>query len=258
MLCLDDVTGVATGLVACERDSPERISRVARFEILELMVSGTPSSEQADTPGETGRKVYLGIEADSSSSSPSSFQNTYHAPKWRKPRPLGYGTAVESLGSVASPLLAGFSLASVILVSDDSANFRWPGTVVFALAAAAVLLIAAVQFGYNARRYFWSAANVREWWPDVAEDSDREAVLREEQAIAFDQWKTWTLWMRMTYNLGVLALLVGLALALPPRYGTDTQADWRWAAVWLVLAGCAVEASWIVVGFLRRFLATKD
>jgi MFS family permease len=185
---------------------------------------------------------------------PSSIpRNTFKQPKWRKPTPLGYGNAVESLGSIASPLLAGFSLASVIVVSDDSSNFRWPGAVVFFLAAAAVLLMGAVQCGYNARQYLWSASDVLEWWPDMIENSDRETVLREEQALAFGRWQIWTTWMRTTYNLGILALLLGLALALPPRHDSDAQADWRWAAVGFVFIGCAAEAGWIIAVSLRRF-----
>lgn len=141
----------------------------------------------------------------------------------------------------------------MIVVSDDSANFRWPGATVFALAAAAVLLIGAVQLGYNARQYLWSAADVREWWPDMVDNSDRETILREEQALAFARWNIWTTWMRITYNVGILALLSGLALALPPRHDTDVQGSWRWAAVGLVFAGCAAEACWIFSGFWRWF-----
>ena len=45
---------------------------------------------------------------------------------------------MDSVASVAAPLLAGFSLASVLLVSDDAVNFRWPGAAIVALAVASV------------------------------------------------------------------------------------------------------------------------
>jgi len=61
-------------------------------------------------------------------------------PKWRKPAPLSYGHAIDSVGTVGSSLLAGFSLASVIVVSGEAHAFRWPGATVLALAAAAVVL----------------------------------------------------------------------------------------------------------------------
>jgi hypothetical protein len=57
-------------------------------------------------------------------------------PKWRKPAPLGYGGAIDSVGTVGSSLLAGFSLASVIVVTSAARQFRWPGAAVLALSAA--------------------------------------------------------------------------------------------------------------------------
>ncbi len=66
-------------------------------------------------------------------------------PEWRKPALLGYGNAIDSVGTVGSSLLAGFSLASVIVVTSEAGKFRWPGATVLALTTVAVLLIAAVQ-----------------------------------------------------------------------------------------------------------------
>jgi hypothetical protein len=45
---------------------------------------------------------------------------TFTPPKWRKPAPLGYANAIDSVGSVASPLLAGFSLTTVVLISGTT------------------------------------------------------------------------------------------------------------------------------------------
>lgn len=67
--------------------------------------------------------------------------------------------------TIASPLLAGFSLASVVIVSNDAANFRWPGAVILTLSIAAVTLIGAVQCAFNTRQHLWSGADVRSWWP---------------------------------------------------------------------------------------------
>lgn len=173
-------------------------------------------------------------------------------PKWRKPAPLGYGSAIDSVGAVAAPLLAGFSLASVIVVSDDAANFRWPGAVMLALATAAVLLVAAVQCGYSARQYLWSPAEVSAWWPDLEGGSQREALLRDEQAEAFGRWVAWTRWTRVVYDTGILALLAGLALALPPPHGTGTQESLRWVASAVAFVACAGEGTWIVMVSWRR------
>lgn len=58
---------------------------------------------------------------------------------------------IDSVSSATLPLLAGFSTTSVVVVSDDAANFRWPGATILAFTIAAVVLIAAVQFAYHAR-----------------------------------------------------------------------------------------------------------
>jgi hypothetical protein len=178
-------------------------------------------------------------------------------PKWRKPAPLGYGNAIDSVGSVASPLLAGFSLASVIVVSDDSGNFRWPGAVILALAIAAAALIAAVQCAYNARQYLWSSDDVLHWWPDMKEGSDREKLLRAEQSEGLHRWEFWARWTRITYDCGILALLAGLAFALPPEHGIGTQNSLRWIASGVVFVACASEAFWIVAVAWRRSMEAR-
>jgi hypothetical protein len=77
------------------------------------------------------------------------------------------------------------------VVTGEAHAFRWPGATVLALAAAAVVLIASVQFTYNTRQFLWSPADVRSWWPELTEGSELEARLREEQAQSFERWETW-------------------------------------------------------------------
>lgn len=173
-------------------------------------------------------------------------------PKWRKPAPLSYGNAIDSVGSVAAPLLAGFSLASVIVVSDDSANFRWPGAAILALTIAAVMFVGAVQCSYNARQYLWSASDVSSWWPEVKAGTELEDLLRDEQAEAFRRWTAWSRWIRITYNYGILALLAGLGLGLAPLHGNGAQAAMRWVSMGVAFAACAGEVSWFVAVAWRR------
>lgn len=173
-------------------------------------------------------------------------------PKWRKPAPLGYGNAIDSVGTVGSSLLAGFSLASVIVVTSEAGKFRWPGATVLALTTAAVLLIASVQCTYNTREFLWSGADVRHWWPELQEDSELEMRLREEQDEAFGRWQFWAKWARTANGVGVLVLLVGLALALPPP-PASAQGGLRWAAFGVTVAGCAGQACWTAGIWYRRW-----
>lgn len=172
--------------------------------------------------------------------------------RWSKPRPLGYSAAMDSVGTVASPLLAGFALASVVVISDDSGNFRWPGAGILALSVAAILFLGALEASFNARRFIWSAADVLDWWPEITPGSTDEDNLRAEQSEAFELWEKWVGWARRMYNGGVLALLVGLGSVLPPPLGPHMEAALRWAAAGVVFAAFIAELAWIIIGSRGR------
>ena len=184
-------------------------------------------------------------------------KRVFESPKWRKPVPLAYGNAIDSIGSVASPLLAGFSLATIILVSSNAKSFRWPGAAILVLTIAAVTLIGTVQFAYNARQYLWSGADVLNWWPEMASSSELETLLRDEQAEAFHRWERWASWTRVAYSCGIIALVAGLALALPPKHGSGVQDSLRWIGAGVAFFACAGEASWIIAVSLHRSLVGR-
>jgi hypothetical protein len=62
---------------------------------------------------------------------------------------------IDTVGTITLPLLAGFNITFVIVVSDDAANFLLPGAAILVLAFAAVVLIIAVQCAYHARVYLF-------------------------------------------------------------------------------------------------------
>lgn len=125
---------------------------------------------------------------------------------------------VDSIGSATLPLLAGFSAASVIVVSDDAANFRWPGAAILALAIAAVVLIAAVQCAYHARIYL-PDKSIREVSPGFSPDGDdrEDNDARSQQQDDYQLGLAWTRWTQRAYHCGIVALLAGLALAVAPQ-----------------------------------------
>jgi hypothetical protein len=187
-----------------------------------------------------------------------------HRGRWSKPNPLGYGTAMDSLGTVACPLLAGFSFASVIVIADDSLSFRWPGVGILALSIAAISFFGALEASFNSKRYIWSPGDVSEWWPEIAvepESAGHEGGrtdgsytaerLRNEQRTAFGRWRKWAGWSRRFYNCGVLALLFGLSSAIAPPPGAHGATP-RWISVGVVFAAFIVELAWIVTIGIRR------
>lgn len=128
---------------------------------------------------------------------------------------------INSVGTVTLPLLTGFSITAVVVVSDDAANFLLPGVTILVLASAALALIVAVQCAYHARVYL------------SEQDPDHEKGL------------DWARWTRRFYDAGLLALLVGLALVVAPHRATGIQAGLRWTAVGLTCFACLGEVVWV-------------
>ena len=114
---------------------------------------------------------------------------------------------VHAVGDVTIPLFAGFSVTSVIVVSDDAGNFRWPGPTILVLAIASVSLVAAVQCAYHARMY--SA---------------------QPEASPADKEKPWSIGTRIFYHCGIVMLLAGLGLALAPLSDKGIAHYLRWIA----------------------------
>lgn len=174
------------------------------------------------------------------------MMNTFRPPKWQKPTPIGYGPASEFVSGVAAPLLSGFSLTATLVMAQDDGKFRWPGAAMLAFTVAATVLVFSVQCGFTARQYLYSAADVRDWWPDVEDDSDRDQKLRRQQFEDFDKWSYWSRWARHLYNTGIVFLLVGLSLGMAPPGGDGVQESLRWAATALTQAAAAFEIVWII------------
>jgi hypothetical protein len=127
---------------------------------------------------------------------------------------------IDSLGTVTLPLLAGFSITSVVVVSDDAGNFRWPGLTILVLTFAALVLLGAVQSAYHARLY-------------VSKDDTGR-----------DKARFWVWWTRTLYDIGLLALLAGLGLVVVPLHYVGREAGFRWAAAALALCACVIEFIW--------------
>jgi hypothetical protein len=63
-----------------------------------------------------------------------------------------------------SVFLAGFSLASVVVIADGADHFRWPGVAVLILTFASVMLLVSVQEARRAARYYeWNSRKWRLW-----------------------------------------------------------------------------------------------
>ena len=146
------------------------------------------------------------------------------------------------MAGIAAPLLAGFSLTLVGVITSNAQNYRWPGAAITFLVIPAALLVACIQFGFRARSYLYSSADTQAWRPDFyAKFSD---VLRREQAGAIRQWNTWERRAGWSYNLAICILALGVALTVAPPAGA-AQPGFRWAGSGVAVAAALGEAAWI-------------
>lgn len=137
------------------------------------------------------------------------------------PEPYGAFTAVDSLGGVAAPLLAGFAVALIGLLIPGAESLRHPDAALLLFAVAAVLFLQVVQLNARARGYAVSPAQAREWYPDF-DDPDRQEVVAWELRHHRECWAHLVRRTRTRYNVAILALTAGLMVALVPRGAIGT------------------------------------
>lgn len=178
-------------------------------------------------------------------------------PAWSRPAPLGYGPAVDAVGNVAAPLLAGFSVSTIGIVLTAESAIRWPGAVFIALTLAAASFIMCLQCNFHARPYFYSPAEAADWW-SVSDFKERREDIQAEQENDLGIWHIWMNRARRLYNLGVFALWTGIAFALmPPAREPHTVVLSRWMAVGIAGIVIIIELLWGIMPPARRYLRRR-
>jgi hypothetical protein len=101
------------------------------------------------------------------------------------------------MAGIAAPLLAGFSLTLVGVLASSPSNFRWPGADMAVLVVPVASLVACIQFGFRARSYLYSAADIDAWRPDARTHFEGalkerfEDALKQDQMDDFERWRIW-------------------------------------------------------------------
>jgi hypothetical protein len=139
----------------------------------------------------------------------------------------------QSLGGLAAPVLAGFSFATVVVVSAGANNYRWPDAAILALAFAAVAILTAIQCS----KYVDATYPGRVHWYGG---------------------------LLISYHLGLVAMMLGLGFALGPLHVQGSPAAPRWVAcgiAWAVSIGqfiafCFGKRSWFTA-FRMLFTGNK-
>jgi len=166
---------------------------------------------------------------------------------WRVPKPYGAPAALQTAGTIAAPLLAGFSFTLVALVLTSPSRVRWPDATLVPLTMAGLLLITAVQCAFWARRWDVTPTEILSWWPDFdgLPETIREQVFREQHTHSERQVR-WARATRVAYDGGILSLLAGMTVLLVPPV-RESILSFRGLAVLLALVGFVAELAWIVV-----------
>jgi hypothetical protein len=172
-------------------------------------------------------------------------------PRWSVPAPYGYAAAIESMGAIAAPLLAGVSAALAMLVLQRENAFEWPSLTLCALVLAVLAFIAAVQFTFRARQFAVTPLEIEMWWPD-ADDPQRREQLRRAQRHYRRRFEVWSDLASGAYDLGLLAFLLGVALSIVPDGGLSDASAGRVAAFVVAAAGFAAEFIWVAVMSIPR------
>jgi hypothetical protein len=167
-------------------------------------------------------------------------------PGWRTPKEVRFAAWIASIGGAASPMLGGFSLASVIVVCQDTTAFRWPAAAIVALTVAATALILALQCAQIANGWYVSRQDL-----PIVHSYDEKNSIPKRSDDAYKDWDTthrhaeqWAHLARWAYHGGIYALLAGLALALAPPPGTGAEESLRWLAFAITIAMLTGQVIW--------------
>jgi len=174
-------------------------------------------------------------------------------PPWAVPYPYGQAAAIDSMGSVASPLLAGFSITFAGLVVSTPHAFRWVSLTLALVLLAGSMLVGAMQFTFRARQWVATPSDIEQWFPD-AETKARRIELRREQREHRMNFTKWSNLARRAYNCGIATLLLAIVVAMVPP---DAISRGRYVVIAVALSAFLAEVSWIAYDEYRGRLSAS-
>ncbi len=168
---------------------------------------------------------------------------------WKLFKPLGQPASTPAFGSIAAPLLAGFSLVAIIELLGRVGRGTRGDLAVLAFTVSSALLIFAIQAALTAASWQVPPAERLAMVPESRTDG---AVL---QQVRNEQWLDERVAYRHrglfehAYNNGIVAFLLGLVAVLLPGPG-----GWTWPRALAV--GVAAAAATVEVVLSRRWPPT--
>jgi len=174
---------------------------------------------------------------------------------WTVRLPEGYYDAMQAVGTMVAPILAGFAFAILALVLVPPTKgavdpLRWRDPVLALLVFSALLLIMSTQCAIRARLTLVKPDELRVWYPSsVDQEGWPNKWLGERQKGLEERTARASTLCRHTYNAGTLLLFTAIAVLLVPPSPVDNA-----RRVTLVAAtfAVAVEAAWLTGTSLRQ------
>lgn len=160
---------------------------------------------------------------------------------WKSPSPVGVMEGLRGVGTIAAPLLAGFSLAAIATVASADSPPPLTDYAIAALALTSVLMLFALQFSFLALQHAAPPEQRLDWHPEAAMCESVLETERRWQARDLALMNHYVDLTKLFYDVGLLFLIGGLILLIVPASWTAARIV---AVVIAVLAG-AVEAFWI-------------
>jgi hypothetical protein len=160
----------------------------------------------------------------------------------------GYAEAFTQVAFTSAPLLAGFAITFIGLILGSEIRMYWPNVTLAALTGAAMLLIFSIQLAFTARIDYLPYS---EFEAQTRLIPGQDSYVRREYVASLRRHRKLVRWAGATYNLGIAALLAGIAAALVPS-GTaghiDTQ---RVLAIVIAALAAIAEIIWTLTNELK-------
>ena len=167
---------------------------------------------------------------------------------WEPPRLYGDAEAINSMGTIAAPLLAGFSLAAMVAtLTIKTSDARWPNVALMLFMLASVLFVTTVQATFWARQYQTNPKEIKDWWPSAIDSKGLGHVLKWHAA----GFRLWANRARKVYSVALLCLLAALTVLAVPPESYAQEPFWRWLAVAVGGAAFIAEIIWIAGSFTK-------
>lgn len=136
---------------------------------------------------------------------------------WKQRSPMGYTEAVRGFGTVAAPVLTGFSLAAVVTLLTSTQSPPYADWAVTSFSVAAVSLLLTIHFSLHAAQYGMPPGERLDWLPEARVDTVRLNHLRTIQARERRLEERFGNRARYAYTVGVTTFSAGLLVVLIPE-----------------------------------------